>query len=167
MTDDSRRSYRGVQHVHGPFGSDAFGRRAEAFARFFGTPKFLIGQTALVVVWIVINVIAVSLRWDPYPFILLNLAFSLQAAYAAPLILLAQTRQADRDKALSEADADHRDVLAQAAVQRQEIAAEQTSRLHELLEANTRLTEQVERLTEQIHARVVKTSTGPNTNGEA
>jgi len=60
----------------------------------------------------------------------LNLAFSLQAAYAAPLILLAQTRQADRDKALSEADADHRDALAQATVQRQEIAAEQTARLH-------------------------------------
>lgn len=167
MTNDSRRSYRGMQHVHGPFGSDVFGRRAEAFARFFGTPRFLIGQTALVVVWIVVNVIVVSLRWDPYPFILLNLAFSLQAAYAAPLILLAQTRQSDRDKALSEADADHREALAQATVQRQEIAAEQTSRLHSLLEANTRLTEQVERLTEQIHARVVNPSTDPDTNGEA
>jgi uncharacterized membrane protein len=89
------------------------------------------------VVWIAVNAAAVALRWDPYPFILLNLAFSTQAAYAAPLILLAQTRQADRDKAHAEADATHRE----------EIAANQ----HELLETNTRLTEQVERLTEEIH----------------
>lgn len=83
------------------FGADTFGRRAERFARFFGTPKFLIGQTVLVASWIAINAAAAFLRWDPYPFILLNLMFSLQAAYAAPLILLAQTRQADRDKALT------------------------------------------------------------------
>ncbi len=96
----------------------------------------------------------------------MNLAFSLQAAYAAPLILLAQTRQADRDKALSEADAEHRDALAQATVQRQEIAAEHIARLHQLLEANTRLTEQVERLTEQIHARVVNPGTGSDTKAD-
>lgn len=65
-------------HLHGPFASDAFGRRAEAFARWFGTPAFPLGQSAVVGLWIAANVFAVALRWDPYPFILLNLAFSLQ-----------------------------------------------------------------------------------------
>jgi uncharacterized membrane protein len=147
--------FRVAPHLHGPFGSGGFGQKAEAFARFFGTPKFLIGQTVVVLVWIAINVAAISLRWDPYPFILLNLAFSLQAAYAAPLILLAQTRQADRDKALSDADTAHRESLAQAALDRQEIASRETAQLRELLDQNTRLTEQVERLTKEIHERVV------------
>jgi uncharacterized membrane protein len=78
---------------------DAFGRLSERLARFMGTGRFLVAQTVLVVVWIGLNLAAVSLRWDPYPFILLNLAFSTQAAYAAPLILLAQNRQDDRDRA--------------------------------------------------------------------
>ena len=82
------------------FGDDWFALKAEGFARFFGTPVFLIGQTFIVLVWMVVN-LAGWTTFDLYPFILLNLAFSLQAAYAAPLILLAQTRQADRDKALS------------------------------------------------------------------
>src|ERR1051326_4055846 len=92
-------------HVHlAPvFGSDWFGIKAEAFARFFGTPMFLVAQTLIVAVWIVLNVVGV-MQFDLYPFILLNLAFSTQAAYAAPLILLAQTRQADRDKAHTAAD---------------------------------------------------------------
>jgi len=145
-------------HLHGAFGADTFGRRAETFARWFGTPVFLILQTAVVTAWIALNVMAAALRWDPYPFILLNLAFSLQAAYAAPLILLAQARQADRDKALSEADASHREALAAAAAQRQEIALEQTRRLQELLAANTSLTEEVQRLTRQIHERIVPTA---------
>src|SRR2546425_7983809 len=85
-------------HTHSAFGDDAFGRGAEKTARFFGTPRYILGQSVMVVAWIIVNAVAVSLRWDPYPFILLNLAFSTQAAYAAPLILLAQTRQADRDK---------------------------------------------------------------------
>lgn len=85
---------------------DAFARFAERLARFLGTGRYLAFQTALVVVWIMLNVAAVSLRWDPYPFILLNLAFSTQAAYAAPLILLAQNRQADRDKSETERDRD-------------------------------------------------------------
>jgi uncharacterized membrane protein len=144
-----------IQHLHGAFGADAFGRRAESFARWFGTPAFLVIQTIIVTAWILLNVLAVTLRWDPYPFILLNLAFSLQAAYAAPLILLAQTRQADRERALSEADASHREALANAAVQRQEIALQQTRRLEELLAANTALTEEVRRLTHEIHERVV------------
>jgi uncharacterized membrane protein len=77
---------------------DAFGALAERLARFFGTPRYIVGQTILVVIWIALNIAAVSLRFDPYPFILLNLAFSTQAAYAAPLILLAQNRQADRER---------------------------------------------------------------------
>jgi uncharacterized membrane protein len=148
-------SIRLAPHLHGPFGSGGFGQKAEAFARFFGTPRFLIGQTVVVLAWIIVNVAAISLRWDPYPFILLNLAFSLQAAYAAPLILLAQTRQADRDKALSEADSAHREWLARAALDREENAIRQTAQLRELLDQNTRLTEQVERLTKEIHQRVV------------
>jgi uncharacterized membrane protein len=83
---------------------DAVGKFAEAIARFLGTGRFLAVQTIIVVVWIGLNVFAVQLRWDPYPFILLNLAFSTQAAYAAPLILLAQNRQADRDRVQAEED---------------------------------------------------------------
>nr|WP_228537254.1 DUF1003 domain-containing protein [Nocardia sp. XZ_19_231] len=78
--------------------SDAFARSSERVARFLGTGRYLAIQTVIVIVWILLNVFAVALRWDPYPFILLNLAFSTQAAYAAPLILLAQNRQDNRDK---------------------------------------------------------------------
>jgi uncharacterized membrane protein len=83
---------------------DAVGQFAESIARFLGTGRFLAVQTIIVIVWIALNVAAVNLRWDPYPFILLNLAFSTQAAYAAPLILLAQNRQADRDRVQAEED---------------------------------------------------------------
>jgi uncharacterized membrane protein len=83
---------------------EAFGRFSEAIASFMGTARFLVAQTFIVIVWILINVVAVSLQWDPYPFILLNLLFSVQAAYAAPLILLAQNRQADRDRLEAERD---------------------------------------------------------------
>jgi uncharacterized membrane protein len=83
---------------------DAVGAGAEAVARFLGTGRYLAWQTIFVIVWISLNVFAVTLRWDPYPFILLNLAFSTQAAYAAPLILLAQNRQADRDRVQAEED---------------------------------------------------------------
>ena len=86
------------------YDADAFGRMSEAIARFLGTGRFLAGQTVLVIAWIIVNVFVVALRWDPYPFILLNLAFSTQAAYAAPLILLAQNRQDDRDRASIERD---------------------------------------------------------------
>ncbi|MGI8723438.1 MAG: DUF1003 domain-containing protein [Geodermatophilaceae bacterium] len=84
--------------------ADAFGRFSESIARFLGTGRFLFFQTLLVIIWITLNLVAVRLRWDPYPFILLNLAFSTQAAYAAPLILLAQNRQADRDRVQAEED---------------------------------------------------------------
>ena len=83
---------------------DTFGRFSERLARFMGTGKFLFWQTLTVLVWITLNLTAVSLRWDPYPFILLNLAFSTQAAYAAPLILLAQNRQDNRDRVSLEED---------------------------------------------------------------
>jgi len=83
---------------------DSVGAFAEGIARFLGTGRFLAVQTIIVLVWITLNVVAVNLRWDPYPFILLNLAFSTQAAYAAPLILLAQNRQADRDRVQAEED---------------------------------------------------------------
>lgn len=86
-------------HIRWPhMDTDTFGAVSEAMARFFGTARFLVIQTMIVAVWIGLNVAAVSIRWDPYPFILLNLAFSTQAAYAAPFILLAQNRQADRDR---------------------------------------------------------------------
>ncbi len=84
--------------------ADAVGNFTEGIARFFGTGSYLLLQTILVIVWIVLNISAVHLRWDPYPFILLNLAFSTQAAYAAPLILLAQNRQENRDRVTLDQD---------------------------------------------------------------
>jgi uncharacterized membrane protein len=83
---------------------DAFARISERLARFLGTGRYLTIQTVVVIVWILLNVFAVAWQWDPYPFILLNLAFSTQAAYAAPLILLAQNRQDDRDRVSLEED---------------------------------------------------------------
>lgn len=83
---------------------ETVGQVTESIARFFGTGRYLLIQTILVIGWIVLNVSAASLRWDPYPFILLNLAFSTQAAYAAPLILLAQNRQENRDRVALEED---------------------------------------------------------------
>ncbi|MGA9873384.1 MAG: DUF1003 domain-containing protein [Rhodococcus sp. (in: high G+C Gram-positive bacteria)] len=80
------------------------GRSGERAARFLGTGRYLAIQTLIVIIWIFLNVVAVNLQWDPYPFILLNLAFSTQAAYAAPLILLAQNRQDDRDRVSLEED---------------------------------------------------------------
>ena len=139
---DHRRFHIEHEHLASPFGSDAFGRAAEAFARFFGTPRFIGLQTVVVVVWILLNVVAFVGAWDPYPFILLNLVFSTQAAYAAPLILLAQTRQAERDKLWSDADARHREAI--------------SAQLLALLEQNTQLTQDVERLTREVHEHVLR-----------
>jgi len=86
------------------YDADAFGRVSERAARFLGTGRYLVGQTAFVIIWIALNTAGFIAHWDPYPFILLNLAFSTQAAYAAPLILLAQNRQDDRDRASIERD---------------------------------------------------------------
>ncbi len=132
-------------HLDRIFGNDNFALKAEAFARFFGTPKFLIAQTLVVTTWIVYNAIRPQ-SFDPYPFILLNLAFSLQAAYAAPLILLAQTRQADRDKAHAQADALHREELALESEAREKQLTSQSSELLELIRLNTELTETTRRL---------------------
>jgi uncharacterized membrane protein len=129
-------------HLSSAFGDDWFALKAEGFARFFGTPVFLIGQTILVLLWMGAN-LAGWVTFDLYPFILLNLAFSLQAAYAAPLILLAQTRQADRDKAHSNADALHREELHQVSEDRQLQMKKQTDLLVEMLHLNNGLTEQV------------------------
>jgi uncharacterized membrane protein len=141
---DPMRHLHGQEHLRGAFGNDEFGRAAERGARFFGTPKYIVGQSLIVVAWLILNAIGWSLRWDPYPFILLNLAFSTQAAYAAPLILLAQSRQATRDQAHAEAGAKHMEELA-----RQQ---------ERLLDENTKLTVEIHRLSTEIHARVSSAS---------
>src|SRR5689334_3554165 len=84
--------------------AEAVGQFSESIARFLGTGRYLLWQTVLVVVWIALNLFAVKLQWDPYPSILLNLALSTPAAYAAPLILLAQNRQENRDRVSLEED---------------------------------------------------------------
>ncbi|HEY7133873.1 MAG TPA: DUF1003 domain-containing protein [Acidimicrobiia bacterium] len=131
---------------------EAFGRFSEAIARFLGTARFLVAQTVLVGLWIIFNVVAYTLRFDPYPFILLNLAFSTQAAYAAPLILLAQNRQADRDRAETERD---RETNARTQADAEYLAREIASirfvlsdvvTTEDLADAVSRLTEAVERL---------------------
>ena len=152
---DHLRFHRPHAHLTTTFGNDRFALQAEAFARFFGTPIFLGAQTALVAIWIGVNVLGLT-KFDVYPFILLNLAFSLQAAYAAPLILLAQTRQAARDKAHAEADAQHREALAVANEQRQAIAAQNAAQMLELLQQNTQLTELTKQLTERIEMLTVE-----------
>lgn len=149
-------------HLAAAFGSDTFGLKAEAFARFFGTPTFLTVQTVAVAIWISLNVAGLT-QFDVYPFILLNLAFSLQAAYAAPLILLAQTRQADRDKAHADADALHREALAAESAKQQALALAQTAQLKDLLQQNTDLTrltqelsQRIETLTTEVHGRIMR-----------
>jgi uncharacterized membrane protein len=143
-----RRFHLPHSHLETAFGNDWFALKAEAFARFFGTPTFLVAQTVIVAVWILINAAGWT-TFDIYPFILLNLAFSLQAAYAAPLILLAQTRQADRDKANSIADSQHREDLQRINTEHQAQIEKQSALLIEMLGQNTALTEQVRTLLQQ------------------
>ena len=151
---DHLRFHRQHEHLFKTFGSDFFGLKAEAFARFFGTPIFLGVQTIIVAIWIAANVLGLT-HFDIYPFILLNLAFSLQAAYAAPLILLAQTRQAERDKVHSDADAKHREAIAVS-------STTNSAQMLELLRQNTELTEitktmaqRIEKLTAEIHIHLL------------
>jgi uncharacterized membrane protein len=155
VPDDYFRFHLPNLHHFSPFGDDWFALKAEAFARFFGTPVFLVAQTAIVAIWIGVNAIGFT-TFDVYPFILLNLAFSLQAAYAAPLILLAQTRQADRDKVHADADAQHREALALAAEQRQTLAARQAGQIMDLLQQNTQLTELIKELSQRIEALTIE-----------
>jgi len=154
-----------VHEQHGAFGQDTFGRAAERAARFFGTPQYIVGQTIVVAVWIVLNSIALIHHWDPEPFILLNLGFSTQAAYAAPLILLAETRQAARDKNAAELAEKHRDREEKTGESRVAALKTETDKLAALLESNTtltrqdkELTEQVATLTREIHAALTKPS---------
>jgi uncharacterized membrane protein len=131
---------------------DAFGRFAESLARFLGTGRYLVGQTLAVLIWITLNVVGIIHHWDPYPFILLNLGFSTQAAYAAPLILLAQNRQADRDKAEVERDREvNARALAETEYLAREIAAvrlavDQKANREDIVEPLERLTHSIERL---------------------
>lgn len=150
---------------HGAFGQDAFGRGAEKAARFFGTPQYIVGQSIVVAAWIALNSLALVHHWDPEPYILLNLAFSTQAAYAAPLILLAETRQAARDKTAAEMTEKHRDEEERRAERRVAGLKTETDKLQALLESNTdltrqdkELTEQVAALTREIHAVLTKSS---------
>jgi uncharacterized membrane protein len=132
-----------IEDRHAPFGADRFGRGAEAAARFFGTPQYIVGQTLVVIAWIVINSIALVRHWDPYPFILLNLVFSTQAAYAAPLILLAQTRQAERDRLQAGKTEQHRENVARESVRREQALERLTNELKKSLDENTALTRQI------------------------
>lgn len=141
-----------MEQQHGAFGQDAFGQYAEKAARFFGTPQYIVGQTIVVVLWIILNSIAIISHWDEYPFILLNLAFSTQAAYAAPLILLAETRQAARDKTAAVLTEQHRDHAEEMAERRVAALKAETDKLESLLQSNTDLTRQDKELTEQIAA---------------
>src|ERR1700758_3670868 len=149
---------RGAAPMGTRYDADAFGRFSEAIARFLGTGRFLFGQTVLVIGWIILNSVAAFHHWDPYPFILLNLAFSTQAAYAAPLILLAQNRQDDRDRANIERD---REVAARTQADTEYLARELASVRLALDDVVTRadLEESLERLAKLLADR-------PVTNGE-
>ena len=156
---DPRRFHQEHEHLASPFGGGGFGKVAEAIARFFGTPQYLIGQSAIVFLWILLNALTfLKVGFDPYPFILLNLAFSLQAAYAAPLILLAQTRQAERDKTWSDADARHREELASTTL----TLLQQNTQITKEIQA---LSEQVSTLTKEIHQHIVQSA--PRTVADA
>jgi uncharacterized membrane protein len=149
---DPLRHHRRHEHLHGAFGDDAYGRFAERIARSLGTWQFLIGQTLILIAWVIINANLLHLgwRWDVYPFILLNLCLSFQAAYAAPLILVAENRQAHRDRAAEIADAAHRQ--------------EEFDQLAALQQQNNELTQRIHDLTAEIHALVRRSAerTGPN-----
>jgi len=131
---------------------EAFGRFSEAIARLLGTARYLVFQTVVVIVWLLLNIVARSLRWDPYPFILLTLVLSLQASYAAPLILLAQNRQADRDRVQTERDrevsertqADTEYLAREIAAIRLELAGMATA--EDLKDAMDRVTDRIEML---------------------
>src|SRR6201996_1130845 len=131
------------------YDTDAFGRVSKATARFLGTGRYLVGQSVFVVFWIALNTLGLVRHWDPYPFILLNLAFSTQAAYAAPLILLAQNRQDDRDRANIERD---REVAARTQADTEFLARELASVRLALADVVTTqdLTERMQRLEEMI-----------------
>ena len=150
--EDLSRPRRGRLSFGVHYDPEAFGDFSEAIARLLGTARFLVFQTAVVFIWIFINVVFIDLRFDEYPFILLTLALSLQAAYAAPLILLAQNRQADRDRSDSERD---REVTTRTQADTEYLARELASvklslsdvvTLSDLRETTDRLTDALERI---------------------
>ena len=133
-------------------GDDKFGKIAEKFARAFGSPRFIFFQLVFVIVWIVLNLALAVLwhsGWDPYPFILLNLAFSTEAAFAAPIILLAQTRQAEREYRRELADDAHREKL-------DLDLAEKTGEIHQLLTQVHEVSMELDEFMEDVHNRVVR-----------
>lgn len=138
-------------HLASVFGNDWFALKTEAFVRFFARPGFLVGQSAVVAVWIGLNAFG-WVQFDLCSAILLILALGVQAASAAPLILLALTRQADRDKALADADARHREDLAKAAEERQLLTNQHSTLLLELIRQNTRMTQTTQDLTQHIES---------------
>jgi uncharacterized membrane protein len=163
LMEEPLRYLRPHASLSSTFGDDWFGRWAERLARTFGTPRYIFCQTVVVIAWITFNGYSIFVHFDPYPFILLNLAFSTQAAYAAPLILLAQTRQAERDQVLAAADAQHRESLAQMQIEKQEAVERGAEQLRNLLEQNTKLTEdtkamaqRLDTLTAEIHQIICK-----------
>lgn len=145
-----------------PFGGGAYGRFAEGVARSMGTPQFLISQTVVLIIWICLNglILHGSAVWDVYPFILLNLMLSFQAAYAAPLILVASNRQGQRDALRADADAQHREDVARR-------AHDLLEDLVKLLNQNTEITtdvhkiaEQLSTLTAEVHAHICVEQSG-------
>jgi uncharacterized membrane protein len=143
---------RGTTLRTGPvYDPDAFGRFSEAIARFLGTGKFLAGQSILVVLWIFFNTVGLVYHWDKYPFVLLNLAFSTQAAYAAPLILLAQNRQDERDRLSIERD---RDVANRTQADTEFLARELSA--VRLSVADTVTTDDLDRALERIEEAIVR-----------
>jgi uncharacterized membrane protein len=143
---------RGAALRSGPvYDPDAFGRFSEAIARFLGTGRFLAGQTILVAIWILFNTVGLIHHWDPYPFILLNLAFSTQAAYAAPLILLAQNRQDERDRLSIERD---REVASRTQADTEFLARELSA--VRLSVADTVTTDDLDRALERIEEAIVR-----------
>lgn len=141
------------------YNRSAFGQFAENIARLMGTARFLIIQSVLVLIWVAINIAFISFRWDKYPFILLNLMFSIQAAYAAPLILLAHNRQESRDREQAQID---RNVATRTQNDAEFLAREIASVQLALSNVVTTddLREQIDRLTAQIE----KFNTRPENN---
>jgi len=129
---------------------DRFGRFAERVVRVFGMPWFLAGQTAVIVAWVVVNALRGLPHFDPYPFIFMNLVFSALAAYAAPFILLAESRQADRDRARAQAEERHHEELERRQQELLEQDNSQTRQIARLLQHDTAQTEHLAELLEQV-----------------
>jgi len=131
------------------YNRSAFGDFAEHIARVMGTARFLVIQSVLVLIWVGINILFITFQWDKYPFILLNLMFSIQAAYAAPLILLAHNRQEHRDREQAQVD---RNVATRTQNDAEFLAREIASVQLALSNVVTtdELREQVDRLSDQI-----------------